>query len=235
MTAESAKNNDRIIFRSTSLANNTWRKKIWTVHLEPCSQPSSRDIPPSALTQTRGWAWTAVRESREESYLPYMQGIKVSAYAFGSTTHCFFFESMKVPNSLQPHEHFLLCPWSSPGSNTGVGCHFLLQGIFPTRRPEPWTPPPQADSLLSELQGSPLGLYWTRRQRNPFFHFKAPRPPQWVPGGFCEVWLPLCQSSCFMSLLILGILRKTVPSGLLGSPCVRRSRSEFLEVLEIWA
>ena len=81
---------------------------------------------------------------------------------------------------------------------------------------------------------APLGLYWTRRQRNPFLHFKAPSPPQWVPGGFCEVWLPLCQPSCFMSLLILGILRKTVPSGLLGFPCVRRSRSEFLEVLEIW-
>ena len=27
-----------------------------------------------------------------------------------------------------------LCPWNSPGKNTGVGCHFLLQGIFPTKR-----------------------------------------------------------------------------------------------------
>ena len=26
----------------------------------------------------------------------------------------------------------LLCPWDSPGKNTGMGCHFLLQGIFPT-------------------------------------------------------------------------------------------------------
>ena len=25
----------------------------------------------------------------------------------------------------------LLSPWNSPGKNTGVGCHFLLQGIFP--------------------------------------------------------------------------------------------------------
>ena len=24
-----------------------------------------------------------------------------------------------------------LCPWNSPGKNTGVGCHFLLQGCFP--------------------------------------------------------------------------------------------------------
>ena len=24
----------------------------------------------------------------------------------------------------------LLCPWNFPGKNIGVGCHFLLQGIF---------------------------------------------------------------------------------------------------------
>ena len=27
----------------------------------------------------------------------------------------------------------LLCPWDSPGENTRVGCHALLQGIFPTQ------------------------------------------------------------------------------------------------------
>ena len=26
-----------------------------------------------------------------------------------------------------------LCPWNSPSRNTGVGCHALLQGIFPTQ------------------------------------------------------------------------------------------------------
>ena len=26
---------------------------------------------------------------------------------------------------------WILCPWDSPGKNTGVGCHALLQGIFP--------------------------------------------------------------------------------------------------------
>ena len=25
------------------------------------------------------------------------------------------------------------CPWDFPAKNTGVGCHFLLQGIFPTQ------------------------------------------------------------------------------------------------------
>ena len=27
----------------------------------------------------------------------------------------------------------LLCPWNSPGMNTGVGCHSLLHEIFPTQ------------------------------------------------------------------------------------------------------
>ena len=35
------------------------------------------------------------------------------------------------PRGLQPTR--LLCPWDSLGKNTGVGCHFFLQEIFPTQ------------------------------------------------------------------------------------------------------
>ena len=31
----------------------------------------------------------------------------------------------------------LLCPWDFQGKSTGVGCHFLLQGIFMTQGPNP--------------------------------------------------------------------------------------------------
>ena len=31
----------------------------------------------------------------------------------------------------------LLCPWDSPGNNTGVGCHAFHQGIFPTQGSNP--------------------------------------------------------------------------------------------------
>ena len=31
----------------------------------------------------------------------------------------------------------LLCPWDSPGKINGVGCHFLLQWLFPTQGIEP--------------------------------------------------------------------------------------------------
>jgi len=45
----------------------------------------------------------------------------------------------------------LLCPWDSPGKNTGVGSHFLLQGIFQIQGPNLHLLNWQADSLLSEL------------------------------------------------------------------------------------
>ena len=32
------------------------------------------------------------------------------------------------------------CPWHSPGKNTGVGCHFLLQGNLPHPGIEPASP-----------------------------------------------------------------------------------------------
>ena len=40
------------------------------------------------------------------------------------------------PNSLQLYGLWpirLHCPWDSPGKNTGVGCHFLLQGFSQLR------------------------------------------------------------------------------------------------------
>ena len=47
----------------------------------------------------------------------------------------FCHQVVSVP--MWPHElkHTrLLCPWNFPGQNTGMGCHSLLQGIFPTQR-----------------------------------------------------------------------------------------------------
>ena len=48
----------------------------------------------------------------------------------------FFFSRLVVSDCLQPHGLYstrLPCPWDFPGKNTGVGCHFLLQGIFLTQ------------------------------------------------------------------------------------------------------
>ena len=46
-------------------------------------------------------------------------------------------------NSLWPHGLWpprLLCPWNSPGKNTWLGCHFLLQVFFPTQGSNPCLP-----------------------------------------------------------------------------------------------
>ena len=43
-----------------------------------------------------------------------------------------------MSSSLQPRGLWparLLCPWNSPGKNTGVGIHSLLWGIFPASNP----------------------------------------------------------------------------------------------------
>ena len=55
----------------------------------------------------------------------------------------------------------LPCPWDFPGKNTGVGCHFLLQGIFPTQGWNPHLLHWQVDSLPLSHQGSqdPIA-YW---------------------------------------------------------------------------
>ena len=90
----------------------------------------------------------------------------------------------------------LLCPWDTPGKNTGVGCHFLLQGIFPPQGSNPsllclrhW----QAGSLPLAPPGKPrpssrdmefiAQMPWSCFQkvcrRHPW-----PHPPK---GGLCHL------------------------------------------------
>ena len=41
-----------------------------------------------------------------------------------------------------------VCPWNSLGKNTGVGCHFLLQGNLHNPGIEPRSPALQPDSFV---------------------------------------------------------------------------------------
>ena len=52
----------------------------------------------------------------------------------------------------------LLCPWDSPGKNTGVACHALLQGIFPTQGSNPGLP--HCRQILYHLSrpGKPMNI-----------------------------------------------------------------------------
>ena len=49
----------------------------------------------------------------------------------------------------------LLCPWDSLGKNTGVGCHALLQGIFPTQGLNTGLPHCRRILYCLSQQGSP--------------------------------------------------------------------------------
>ena len=61
---------------------------------------------------------------------------------------------------MQPHG--LACqatlPWDFPGKNNGMGCHFLLQGIFATQGSNPWLLHRQTGSLALSYLGSPTLL-----------------------------------------------------------------------------
>ena len=54
---------------------------------------------------------------------------------------CVYVSCSVMSSSFQLHglePIWFLCPWDSPGKNTGVGCHdFFFQGIFATQRLNP--------------------------------------------------------------------------------------------------
>ena len=60
-----------------------------------------------------------------------------------------------MSNSLQPHAR-LLCPWDSPGKNTGVDHHTLLPDDLPDPRIDPRIEPASLTSLLDWQAGSLL-------------------------------------------------------------------------------
>ena len=49
--------------------------------------------------------------------------------------------------------------WDSPGKNTGVGCHALLQGIFSTQKSNPGLPHCRWILYQLNYQGSPTVLH----------------------------------------------------------------------------
>ena len=54
----------------------------------------------------------------------------------------------------------LLCPWDSPGKNTGVGCSFLLQEIFPTQGWNLHLLHWQVNTFTTEPPGKPRFTAW---------------------------------------------------------------------------
>ena len=54
-------------------------------------------------------------------------------YLLCKFTKCVCLVTSNSSVTLWPIPVRLLCPWDFSGKNTRVGCHFLLQGIFPSQ------------------------------------------------------------------------------------------------------
>ena len=67
--------------------------------------------------------------------------------------------------------HHAVCPWDFQGKNTGVGCHSLLQGIFPIQGSNSrllhckWSPALKAESLSWNHQGSTRVCVYTPKRK----------------------------------------------------------------------
>ena len=85
--------------------------------------------------------------------------------------------------------HRLLCPWNSPGKNSEVGCHFLLQGIFPTQGLQP-----HLLRLLHWQVGSlPLSPPTLSGKRKKFTSvILIPQPPKSDPKASCYDYCNIC-------------------------------------------
>ena len=128
--------------------------------------------------------------------------------SYSSVSLSVMFDSLQ-PHGLQPTR--LLCPWNSPGKNTGVRCHSLLQEDLPNPRIESRSPALQADSLPTEPLGkhhysSKTGIIATSSMKTFFdllyspltncllplhYHHKLPLPL------FCNYFIKIFYCSCF--------------------------------------
>ena len=111
--------------------------------------------------------------------------------------------------------------WDFPGKNTGVGCHFLLQGIVPIQRLNLCLLHWQAGSLPLSYLGSPLTYSdYSSDHASPRPHPINHRTPAYWTQKFLRLQFPPSEESvmwniCSISFqVILGIGFKKLPSQL---------------------
>ena len=79
-------------------------------------------------------------------------GVCVCVCVFSCSVVSDFFQSHELQAAR------LLCPWNSPGKNTGVGCHFLCQKISSTQGLNPHLPYCMKSLYHHSHQGSPIDI-----------------------------------------------------------------------------
>ena len=92
-------------------------------------------------------------------------------------------------------------PWDSPGKNTGVGCHSLFQGIFPTQGSSPGFP--HCRRILStEPPGKPLYFIRSIRSTRAFSLISQLPLCTLAPPRPCICCLQRCLSLCFANKFV---------------------------------
>ena len=99
-----------------------------------CSPPDSSV---HGVLQARILQWLAIPLSRgsaqpnDQSWVSHTAG---KFFTVRATKNVFLAQLCLTPcNPVDCNPTRLLCPWDSPGKNTEVVCHFLLQEILPTQ------------------------------------------------------------------------------------------------------
>ena len=124
--------------------------------------------------------------------------------------------------------HRLLCPWNSPGKNTGVGNHFLLHVIFPTQESNPGLPHCRQILYLLSRHGSPRILEWVA--------YPSSRGSFWpgnqtsvscIAGGFFTSWATKkAPNSPWPTLTHILTLRPVPPHLVNDSPPIQLPNTE---------
>ena len=108
-----------------------------------------------------------------------------------------------MSDSVQPHRrqpNRLPCPWDSPGKNTGVGCHFLLQCMKVKSESEvTQLCPTLSDPMDCSLAGSSVhGIFQARVLEWGAIAFSGHLPTQTLKPLFCHKTKQHRRSGCPM-------------------------------------
>ena len=113
-----------------------------------------------------------------------------------------------LPYGLKPFR--LLCPWDSSGKNTGVGCHFLFQGIFPTQGSNPGIP--HCRQILYHLR-TKCGLLFPSSGDlpDPGIEATSLMSPALTDGFFTAsaTWEALCKWSHTVYMFVSGLFHSS--------------------------
>ena len=127
-----------------------------------------------------------------------------------SVEHSVVSDSLWVGFFVRQIAHRLLCPWDSPGKNTRVGCHALLQGIFQTQGLNPGLL--HCRKILYHLshEGSPMlcsnhsRYFFTKKKKMKHFH------PQCLSVLNFSILSSHCFTIFIISLYVYNWLREVL-------------------------